>query len=87
MRCHHEPPRTTRRPRASGHSAAPPQGPRGSRPLQAAPQAWSQPWYGPKDWEEYERFAASSGVPTPVDPEAKWLIVPQPNGIMVMAEW
>ena len=50
-------------------------------------QAWSQPWYGPQDWKDYEHFAATGGPPTPVDPEAKWRIVPNGAGVMVMAEF
>jgi hypothetical protein len=50
-------------------------------------QAWSQPWYGPQDWADYERFAASNGKPLPVDPETKWRIVPTGTGVAVLAEF
>jgi hypothetical protein len=50
-------------------------------------QAWSQPWYGPGNWAEYEHFAATSGAPPPVEPQTKWRIVPYGRGVAVMAEW
>jgi len=50
-------------------------------------QAWSQPWYGPQDWADYEQFAAASGAPMPVEPQTKWRIVPYGRGVAVMAQW
>jgi hypothetical protein len=49
-------------------------------------QAWSQPWYGPADWEEYERFVETNGA-LPREPAAKWDIVPTGNGFAFVANF
>lgn len=47
-------------------------------------QAWSQPWHGPADWEEYERFVATNGEPRR-DPEVTWDVVPNGAGVALVA--
>jgi hypothetical protein len=50
-------------------------------------QIWTQPWEGPKDWEDYERFVASEeGQPASV-PRAEWQIVPNGAGLAVVGRF
>jgi len=49
-------------------------------------QIWSQPWKGPEDWQEYERFVATGRV-EPRTPTAEWRIVPHGMGLGVAARF
>lgn len=50
-------------------------------------QAWSQPWYGPADWEEYERFIETNGAPLPHEPQATWNLVPTGTGVALLGRF
>ena len=49
-------------------------------------QIWTQPWNGPSDWADYERFVATDGAETRA-PQSNWRIVPTGTGLAVLGRF
>jgi hypothetical protein len=50
-------------------------------------QIWTQPWEGPKDWEDYERFVASEEGRPASGSRAEWQIVPNGAGLALVGRF
>ncbi len=49
-------------------------------------QVLSQPWNGPADWEEYQRFVDTDGA-VPSEPTTQWHIAPHDLGLAITARF
>lgn len=46
-------------------------------------QIWTQPWEGPSDWEDYERFIAT-GSDKPATTSRPWRLMPAGTGVVLV---